>query len=66
MLRVLGRQVIEREQRVAIPGQALDSFVVLVAPALDETVERGAFWSGAIQISCSARFTFGRWLSAAC
>jgi len=41
MLPVLGREVVEGEQRVAILDQALDRFVVFNAPGLDEGVEGG-------------------------
>src|ERR1700704_6129473 len=40
MLPVLGREVVEGEQRVAILDQALDRLVVFDAPGLDEGVER--------------------------
>ena len=40
MLPVLGGEVVEGEQRVAILGQALDRLVVFDAPGLDEGVER--------------------------
>src|SRR6266404_3114986 len=39
MLPVLGREVVEAEQRVAILDQALDCLVVFDAPGLDEGVE---------------------------
>src|SRR5262245_33902931 len=39
MLPVLGREIVEGEQRVAILDQALDCLVVFDAPALDEGVE---------------------------
>src|SRR6058998_2620748 len=39
MLPVLGREVVEGEQRVAILDQALDRLVVFDAPSLDEGVE---------------------------
>src|ERR1700719_3624446 len=41
MLPVLGREVVEGKQRVAILDQALDSLVVFDAPGFDEGVERG-------------------------
>jgi hypothetical protein len=41
MLPVLGREVVEGNQRVAILDQALDSLVVFDAPGFDEGVERG-------------------------
>src|ERR1700682_365472 len=40
MLPVLGREVVEGQQRVAIFDQALDRLVVFDAPGLDEDVER--------------------------
>src|SRR6266568_4309489 len=40
MLPVLGREVVEGQQRVAILAQALDRLVVFDAPGLDEGVER--------------------------
>jgi hypothetical protein len=39
VLPVLGREVVEGEQRVAILDQALDRLVVFDAPGLDEVVE---------------------------
>jgi hypothetical protein len=39
MLPVLGREVVEGEQRIAIPDQASDRLVVFDAPGLDERVE---------------------------
>src|SRR5258707_13931427 len=41
MLPVLGREVVEGEQRVAILDQTLDRLVVFDAPGLDEGVEGG-------------------------
>src|SRR6266540_419063 len=41
MLPVLGREVVEGEQRVAILDQALDRLVIFDAPGLDEGVEGG-------------------------
>src|SRR5262245_28367329 len=41
MLPVLGRKIVEGEQRVAILDQALDRLVVFNAPGLDEGVEGG-------------------------
>src|SRR5215468_3707229 len=41
MLPVLGREVVEAQQRVAILDQALDCLVVFDAPGLDEGVEGG-------------------------
>ena len=41
MLPVLGREVVEGEQRVAILDQALDRLVVFDAPGFDEGIERG-------------------------
>ena len=41
MLPVLGGEVVEGEQRVAILDQALDRLVVFDAPGFDEGVERG-------------------------
>src|SRR5947199_7505598 len=40
MLPVLGREVVEGQQRIAILAQALDRLVVFDAPGLDEGVER--------------------------
>ena len=40
MLPVLGREVVESEQRVAILDQAFDRLVVFDAPGFDEGVER--------------------------
>jgi hypothetical protein len=40
MLPVLGGEVVERQQCVAILDQAVDRLVVLDAPAFDEGVER--------------------------
>ncbi len=40
MLPVLGREVVEGQQRVAILGQAFHRLVVFDAPGLDEGVER--------------------------
>jgi hypothetical protein len=68
VLPVLGREVVEGEQRIAILDQALDRLFVLDAPGLDERVEgskRISSWSR-LQISCSARLAFGCWLFAAC
>ena len=39
MLPVLGREVVEGEQRVAILDQALDRLVVFDAPGFDEDIE---------------------------
>jgi hypothetical protein len=39
MLPMLGREVVEGEQRVAILGQALDRLVVFEAPGFEEGVE---------------------------
>ena len=39
MLPVLGRELVEGQQRIAILDQALDSLVVLDAPGFDEGVE---------------------------
>jgi hypothetical protein len=39
MLPVLGREVVEDEQRVAILDQAVDRLAVFDAPGLDEGVE---------------------------
>jgi hypothetical protein len=36
---MLGREVVEGEQRVAIPDEALNRLVVFYAPGLDESVE---------------------------
>jgi hypothetical protein len=41
MLPVLGGEVVEREQRLTILGQAFDGLVVFDAPGFDEGVERG-------------------------
>jgi hypothetical protein len=41
MLPMLGREVVEGEQRVAIPDQAFNRLVVFDAPDLDESVEGG-------------------------
>jgi hypothetical protein len=41
MLPVLGREVVEGEQRVAVLAQALDRLVVFATVALDEGVEGG-------------------------
>jgi hypothetical protein len=46
MLPVLGREIVEREQRLAILDQALDRLVVFDAPGLDEGIERLAFSAG--------------------
>ena len=61
---MLGREVVECQQRVAILAQAVGSLLVLERVALDEGVERGsaAALVSAIQISCSARLAFGCWL----
>src|SRR5215471_7650675 len=40
MLPVLGREIVEGEQRRAILDQALDRLVVFDAPGLDEGIER--------------------------
>src|SRR5262245_51954092 len=50
-LRLLGRKVVEGEQRLAILDQALDCLVVFNAPGLDEGVSplfqrRPAIWAG--------------------
>src|ERR1700693_4988953 len=41
MLPMLGREVVEGEQRLTILDQALDGLVVFDAPGFDEGVERG-------------------------
>src|SRR5262245_8803071 len=40
MLPMLGREVVEGEQRIAILDQALDRLLVFGAPGLDQGVER--------------------------
>ena len=45
MFPVLGGEVVESQQRVAILDQALDRLVVFDAPGLDEGVERCERWS---------------------
>src|SRR6476660_158767 len=40
MLPMLGREVVEGQQRIAIFDQALDRLVVFDAPGLDEDIER--------------------------
>ena len=64
MLPVLGREVVESEQRIAILDQAFDRLVVFNAPGFDEGVERHEriFLVSAIQISCRARLAFDCWL----
>jgi hypothetical protein len=62
MLPVLGRKVVEGEQRLAILDQAFDCFVVFDAPSFDEGVERregiGVFrWRvRSMFIPCDPRF----------
>src|SRR5436190_5234878 len=64
MLPMLGREVVEGQQRIAIFDQALDRLVVFDAPGLDEDIERREriLLGLGIQISCSARLAFDCWL----
>src|SRR6476620_4801276 len=57
MFPVLGGEVVEGEQRVAIFRQALDGLLILDAVGFDERIDAvsAAFLVSAIQMSCNAR-----------
>src|SRR5215468_2673801 len=60
MLPMLGREVVEGQQLIAIFDQAFDRLVVFDAPGLDEDIERleRILLVSAIHITCSARLAF--------
>lgn len=64
MLPVLGREVVEGEQRIAILDQALDRLVVFDAPVSTKASNATSadFLVSAIQISCRARLALPCWL----